>query len=217
MFQALDVHGCSAITALTAQNPDNILHIQPSSIAQFSAELQAITDYYDVKCIKTGMLYDQAHVDALLPFLHDKQVVIDPVLIASSGKILFDEATAKVAYETLLPYTTLWTPNLDEAAFFLGKTIDDAVEAASALVLVYQTPVLLKGGHGHDKVLHDIYCDTAGNIEIYTHQKLDLSTSQTHGTGCRLASAIAAHLAQGHDLHNAIEDANRWLQSDLNT
>jgi len=215
VFEALDVHGCSAITALTAQNPDHILHIQPSSINQFTAELEAITGYYDVACIKTGMLYDQAHVDALIPFLQGKKVVVDPVLMASSGKLLFDESTAKAAYDMLIPHATLWTPNLDEAAFFLNTDINDAVEAATALVLRYRTPILLKGGHSQDQLLRDIFCDTTGHIAMFTHAKQALKHAAAHGTGCRLASAVAAYICHGNHTEDAIRQAQHWLQHEL--
>jgi len=216
VFEALDVHGCSAITALTAQNPDEILTIQPSSITQFKAELEAITSFYDVACFKTGMLFDAAHVDILLPYLQDKPLVVDPVCIASSGKLLFEKRTAQAAYEKLIPQATLWTPNLQEAAFFLGAEIEDPVEAVSALLLKYKTPVLLKGGHSAGNVLRDIFCDLDGSIDIFEHPKLSLSTQQTHGTGCRLASSIASFLAKNEPLCSAANKAHQWLQHDLN-
>jgi len=215
VFEALGVQGCSAITALTAQNPNEILHIQASSILQFQAELQAITRFYNIACIKTGMLKDQAHIEALVPFVDDIPLIVDPVLISSSGTFLFDETTAKDAYTKLIPHATLWTPNLQEAAFFIEKEITDPIETASALVLAYQTPVLLKGGHGQDNILRDIFCDTHGNIEIYEHKKQNITPVNLHGTGCRLASAIAAYLATNHDLLTAIHQAHDWLQSDL--
>jgi hydroxymethylpyrimidine/phosphomethylpyrimidine kinase len=215
VFETLGVQGCSAITALTAQNPKEILHIQASSLPQFRAELEAITSYYDVACIKTGMLYDQIHIETLMPFLGNTPLIVDPVLIASSGKLLFEETTAKASYQELLRHAMLWTPNLQEAAYFLGKEAQDPVETASALVLTYQTPVLLKGGHGQGNILRDIYCDTQGNIEIFKHVKQDISPLNLHGTGCRLASAIAAYYAIDKHLLSAIHQAHDWLQSDL--
>jgi len=215
VFEALGVHGCSAITALTAQNPNEILHIQASSITQFKAELKAITSFYDVACIKTGMLYDQAHIEALIPFVSNIPLIVDPVLVSSSGKLLFDDNTAKVSYQKLLQHVTLWTPNLQEAAYFLESNMDDPIEIASALVLKYKTPVLLKGGHGKGSVLRDIFCDIQGNIEIFEHPKQHISPAKSHGTGCRLASAIAAYFATGNDLLSAIHQAHIWLQSDL--
>ena len=215
VFEAIGVHGCSAITALTAQNPKEILHIQASSTPHFATEIQAITSFYDVTCIKTGMLYDQAHVETLIPFIGNTPLIVDPVLIASSGKLLFEENAAKHVYPKLLQHAILWTPNLQEAAYFLGKEVQDPVEAVSALVLAYQIPVLLKGGHGQGNVLRDIFCDTHGNIEIFEHIKQQVSPLNLHGTGCRLAAAIAAYYAMDKHLLSAIAQAHDWLQSDL--
>ncbi|WP_051938244.1 hydroxymethylpyrimidine/phosphomethylpyrimidine kinase [Ghiorsea bivora] len=215
VFNTLGVQGCSATTALTAQNPKEILHIQASSIPQFQAELEAITSYYDVACIKTGMLYDQDHVEALIPFISNTPFIVDPVLIASSGQLLFEQTTAKTSYQKLLQHSMLWTPNLQEAAYFLSQKNQDPIEIASALVLAYQTPVLLKGGHGQGNILRDIFCDTYGNIEIFEHTKQNISPLNLHGTGCRLASAIAAYYAMDRNLLSAIEQAHNWLQSDL--
>jgi hydroxymethylpyrimidine/phosphomethylpyrimidine kinase len=216
VFEALGVQGCSAITALTAQNPETILHIQPSSIQQFKAELEAVTRFYDVRCIKTGMLYDKAHLQTLLPFLQDKIVVIDPVLIASSGTLLFDQQTAKAAYEQLIPRASLWTPNLDEAAFFLGEPVRNAAQAAQSLQQKYQTAVLVKGGHSNQHILADTFCDDQGNTQCFEHQKQALSTQKTHGTGCRLAAAIAAYLSKNNEISSSISQAIQWLQSELN-
>jgi len=215
VFNTLGVQGCSATTALTAQNPKEILHIQASSLPQFQAELQAITRYYDVACIKTGMLYDQAHVETLIPFIGNTPLIVDPVLIASSGKLLFEKNSTKTSYPKLLQHSMLWTPNLQEAAYFLGKGVQDPIEAATALVLNYHTPVLLKGGHGQGTILRDIFCDTQGNIEIFEHAKQNISPLHLHGTGCRLASAIAAYYAMGQHLLPAIHQAHDWLQSDF--
>lgn len=214
VFEALGVQGCSAITALTAQNPSEIKHIEPISIHHFAAELEAVFDYYDVTCIKTGMLYDQTHLEALMPFIGDIPLIVDPVLIASSGTFLFDKITAKSAYAKLISHATLWTPNLEEAVFFLEGDIVNAHEAAQLLFEKFRTAVLLKGGHGKRNTLEDILC-TDGRLHIFTHHKRTLSTQVSHGTGCRLASAIAAHIASGHALNHAVEQAHTWLQNDL--
>ena len=219
VFEALDVHGCSAITALTAQNPSVISHMQGTLIEQFEAEIQAIASYYDIACLKTGMLFDEAHLNTLIRLkssqLKNVPLIVDPVLISSSGRALFESAQPKTAYEKLIVYATLWTPNLQEAEFFLGHVIDDPIEATSALLLQYKTPILLKGGHGDTQTLRDIFCDLDGNIEIFEHAKKDLDTSQLHGTGCRLASSIAAFVASGKNLNSAVSQAHRWLQHHL--
>ncbi len=216
VFEALGVYGCSAITALTAQNPEHISHIQASSIPQFSAEIQALAHYFDIQSIKTGMLYDEAHITTLIrlktSLLSQSLLVVDPVLIASSGKALFSSAHIQQSYEKLIRLADLWTPNLQEAAFFLGTSMDDPVEMASTLLLNYHTPVLLKGGHGSGDVLRDVFCDSNGDVVIYEHPSQPLHHAQQHGTGCRLASAIAANLALHHPMPLAIQQAHDWLQ-----
>lgn len=215
VFSALQTHGCSAISALTAQNPGQISHIQASSILQFEAEIKAVTSYYAVAAIKTGMLYDAKHLQIVTTNIGGIPLVVDPVLIASSGQYLFEKNTAQAAYEPLIRQATLWTPNQQEAAFFLGKNSDDSLETASALLLKYKTPILLKGGHGEGEVLRDIFCDLDGTVEILEHPKQQVSLNQSHGTGCRLASAITAYLARGNTLLSAICKAHHWLQSEL--
>jgi len=219
VFEALNVHGCSAITALTAQNPNKISHIQGSSIPQFEAEIQAIFDYYPVQSIKVGMMFDAEHLYSLTKilktYLPQVSVVVDPVLIASSGRHLFQAENSRIIYQSLIEAATIWTPNLQEASFFLEQDIQDPVDAASSLLLRYKTPVLLKGGHGEDTILRDVFCDLDGSVEIFEHQKLDINIDQTHGTGCRLASAIAAYLSPKHSLFSAVQQAQFWLQNNL--
>jgi len=218
VFESLEVQGCSVISALTAQNPSEIIHIQPASLTQFESELHVILDYYPVQSIKTGMLYDEQHLLSLVQTLTTSSytsLVVDPVLIASSGTHLFQSENAIDAYRQLISRATLWTPNLQEAAFFIGYEIDDPVDAASALLLMFKVPVLLKGGHGKGEMYHDIFCDMDGSVEIFEHPKKQLSSTQSHGTGCRLASAIAANLAHKNDLLASIKSAQHWMQTNL--
>ncbi|MDX8384821.1 MAG: PfkB family carbohydrate kinase, partial [Ghiorsea sp.] len=169
--------------------------------------------------IKTGMLYDESHLKAFISsktaLFPDAALVVDPVLIASSGKSLFQAANTRKAYADLLQHATLWTPNLQEAAYLSEQHIADPVELAAALLLKYRIPVLLKGGHGKGEILRDVFCDQDGNVETFEHQKQRINQAQAHGTGCRLASAIAAHLAHHESLSSAVAKAHRWLQKDL--
>lgn len=223
VFASIGVHGASAITALTAQNPNEILHITANTVFQFEAELQAIANYYHVACIKTGMLFDAEHLQSLLhlkqTLMQTSQMVVDPVLVASSGSLLFDADSARKAYSDLIVQASVWTPNLQEAAFFLATTTadieQDMFEAAAMLLLQFKVPVLLKGGHQSGEVCTDIFADLKGNMIPFTHRKQKLNHALTHGTGCRLASAVAAYLSLGLALLEAIEKAELWLQADL--
>jgi len=223
VFEALGVHGCSAITALTAQNPSHISRIEAVSLAQFDAELHAVFDYYDVVAVKTGMLLDVEHIAVLSAVLHERHkgaLVVDPVMMSSSGTRLLQAAAVDTVIHALLPMATLLTPNLDEAAVLLGESaITDASQAAIALQAKFGCAVLLKGGHADGDTLLDVLCDNGGRIHEFTHPRQTWSVQQRHGTGCRLASAITAKLAdQGivaeNPLDQAIQQAIDYLQVD---
>ena len=216
VFEALKVQGCSAITALTAQNHQMIHRIEAVSLAQLDAELHAIFDVYDIAVVKTGMLLDAEHiatVSACLDLHHmNKPLVIDPVMVSSSGKPLLNTGAIETLKHTLIKQATLLTPNLDEAAVFLGRNIDDAVEDAATLVMQLGCAVLLKGGHGKGDACTDVLCEKGGDIALFSHARQAWSSEKLHGTGCRLSSAIAAKVAKGASLHDACEASIAYLQ-----
>lgn len=220
MFERVGVHGCSVITALTAQNPMKILRIEPASLAQLEAEMEAVFSYFDVQVVKTGMLVDAEHVTCVASFLErfhtDRLLVVDPVMVASSGTRLLDEHALTTLVDLLLPQATLITPNLDEAVMLLGSpSSNDSVELATALLLRYRTAVLVKGGHGVGTLLHDFLCDKDGTIHVFSHQKQDWNRNQAHGTGCRLAACIAALIAKKNTLAQASQQAIAMLQGSV--
>jgi len=221
VFEALGVHGCSAITALTAQNPSQISRIEAVSLAQFDAELHAVFDYYDVVAVKTGTLLDVEHIAVLSAVLHDRHqgyLVIDPVLLSSSGKTLLPDSAIDTLMRALLPMATLITPNLDEAAVLLGEPVNDAEQAVGLLfercAEYSSSAVLLKGGHADSDTLVDILYTDDGCMHRFAHPRQTWSLQQRHGTGCRLASAITANLAQQQFLTQAVENAITYLQGD---
>jgi len=216
VFEALAVQGCSAITALTAQNYQSIYRIEAASLAQLDAELQAIFDVYDVAAVKTGMLLDAEHIAVVSACLdlnhHNKTLIVDPVLSSSSGKNLLDAGAIETLKHTLIKHATLLTPNLDEAAIFLGRDVDDVVEDAAALAMQLNCAVLLKGGHAKDDICTDVLCEKGGEVALFSHPKQAWSREKSHGTGCRLASAITANISKGASLHDACESAISFLQ-----
>jgi len=211
MFAGHAVIGCSAITALTAQNPREINRIEAVPLAQLDAEMHAIFDYCEVAAVKTGMLLDAdriAVVAAALQRRHaHKALVIDPVMIASSGRRLLDAPAVNTLLEALVPLATLLTPNLDEAAVLLNRPVSDAIHDSRELVDLCGCAVLLKGGHAEGQVLQDILCDASGNISMIEHPRLDWSEADAHGSGCRLAASIAANLAKGKALADSVQRA----------
>ena len=217
IFEALDVQGCSAITALTAQNHQTIHRIETVSLAQLDAELHAIFDVYDIAAVKTGMLLDAEHIatiSACLSLNHvNKPLIVDPVMVSSSGKSLLNHGAIETLKHTLITQATLLTPNLHEAAIFLGRDVDDVPEDAAELARQLDCAVLLKGGHGSmDDICTDVLCERGGKVTLFSHSKQVWSQEKLHGTGCRLASAISANIAKGLLLHDACEHAISYLQ-----
>ncbi|MDX8405460.1 MAG: bifunctional hydroxymethylpyrimidine kinase/phosphomethylpyrimidine kinase [Mariprofundus sp.] len=219
VFEAMGVQGCSAVSALTAQNPREIVRIEAVSLAQMDAELHAVFDYYDVAAVKTGMLVDADHVavvSGLLAQLHGGMLVVDPVMVSSSGKSLLNAGGVDTLVRALAPQARLITPNFDEADVLLGKRAGYAdsspVEAVQALVERMGCAVLLKGGHADAGELQDLLCDADGVVHPFRHARQLWNKSQRHGTGCRLASAVAAGLARQQSLEEAVGAAVAWLQ-----
>jgi len=208
IFEQFGIKGCSVITALTAQNPLEILRIEPVSLAQIDAELTAIFDYYDVAAVKTGMLMDAEHIAVISALLGEhhggKPLVIDPVMVASSGRSLLNEGAVLTLKKALLTQATLVTPNLDEAAVFLNRPVNNTVEDATALMLKFGCAILLKGGHGDGDDLVDVLCEANGKVTTFVHARQSWSTEQAHGSGCRLASAITTGLAENIPLTMAV-------------
>jgi len=216
VFDALGVHGCSAITALTAQNPLAVRRIEAVSLAQLDAEIHALFDYYDVAVVKTGMLLDAEHIaliSALLAELHQGALVIDPVLVSSSGKALLAPGAIDTLVHGLMPQASLITPNFDEADVLLGHDTNHGDLTATALAEQLHCPVLLTGGHGATGQLTDRLCDADGVLHAFTHPRQTWNRDQAHGTGCRLASAISANLAHGMPLPQSVDQAIQFLQS----
>jgi len=217
-FAAFGVKGCSAITALTAQNPDDICRIEASPLPQLEAEIRAIFDYYDVAAIKTGMLVDSDHIHLVAGLLEKhhsgKPLVVDPVMVSSSGEKLLDTSAIATLKSELLPLATLMTPNLPEAEMLLGRKVSDPAEDACELAGMFGSAVLLKGGHGKTKRLVDMLYEVNGDVTPFVHHKRNLDAEQSHGTGCRLTAAITAQLAAGNiPLAEATARAIEWLQT----
>lgn len=216
VFEALGVHGCSAITALTAQNPESIVRIEPVSLAQLDAEMHAVFDYYDVAVVKTGMLVDAEHIaliSGLLPQLHRGALVIDPVLVSSSGRPLLNDGAIDTLIHALFPLATLITPNFDEADALFGQRGERSGIRLGEMVDKLDCAVLLTGGHSEGALLTDRLCDRQGEVYEFTHARQAWNRDQRHGTGCRLASAISANLAHGLLLPQGVDSAIQYLQS----
>ncbi len=209
-FAAHRVHGLSAIAALTAQNTRGVTAVHVPPIAFLQAQIAACFDDFDVHAVKLGMLANAEVIHCVADALEKHRpphIVLDPVMIATSGARLLEDSALDALRTRLLPLATLVTPNTPEAELLVGRRIldgDEAERAAALLLDLGAGAVLLKGGHLHEgnRVI-DRFFDGVSS-ETFIHARLPVDA---HGTGCTLASAIAAQLCNGLSLANACEAA----------
>jgi len=216
-FHAHGVHGLSAIAAITSQNTRGVTAVHPVSLAHIRSQLGAVFDDFPIAAVKTGMLGNAATVRLVAKALRKHQpkwVVIDPVMISTTGSRLLDENAIDAVIKDLIPLADVLTPNLPEAEALLGhpvRTAKQLADAGHALLALGARGVLLKGGHGRGNEVVDRYIDARGSMEI-RHARL---AREGHGTGCTLASAIAAELAKGATPRQAVRRAIAYVQRAL--
>lgn len=212
---ARGAHGASALTAVTAQGAGGVTALHPLPASVVTAQIRAVLEDQGADAVKIGMLGRAATVRAVARALHDFDgpVVLDPVLASTSGTALLDGAGISALRRHLLPAVTLLTPNLPEAARLLDRApaATEAEALAQGAALLAQGPgaVLVKGGHGAGATCTDWLVSPSGTRAFRAPRS---ASRNTRGTGCALASAIAAELAQGAALPEAVETAHRWLQ-----
>lgn len=213
------VFGMSAITALTAQNTTGVRSIQDTEPAILADQIDAVFEDIPPLAVKIGMVSATDIIDVIaerLTFHHAVNVVLDPVMVATSGaKLISDDAIAALTGE-LFPLATVITPNIPEAQVLTGIDITDADSmetAARALVSRYGCAALVKGGH-HTNDANDVLAEADGTGTWFEGSRVD--NPNTHGTGCTLSSAIASNLAKGETLPDAIRHAKEYLTGALN-
>lgn len=219
-FSALGVYGASVITALTAQNTKGVQAIHDVPAAFVAAQIDSVFSDLEVGAVKIGMLSRPDVIDAVADGLarHAQgiPVVLDPVMIATSGDRLITGEAVAVLRERLLPRADLITPNLPEAAVLLGEEGTDeagAADQARRLLALGARAALVKGGHGTgpESVDHLVMGEGAARRLAATR----VATRNTHGTGCTLSAAIAANLALGRSLQEAVAEAKDYLTAAL--
>ena len=218
-FAALGVYGASAITALTAQNTqgvDAVLVVPPDFVAR---QIRVVARDLDLRAVKIGMLATAEIIEAVaeqLKALEGTPVVLDPVMVAASGDVLLDEDAIETLRTVLLPRATLITPNLPEAAKLLDQDEakdESAMRAqAEALRALGAQAVLIKGGHADGPEAVDILVDGEGELRLTAPR---VATENIHGTGCTLSSAVAAELAKGASLREAVTRAKVYVTAAL--
>ena len=216
-FAALGVHGTSAITALTAQNTQGVATVHAVPAKHLRAELDAVFDDFNIAAVKTGMLGDARTVRCVARELARRKprwVVVDPVMIATSGARLLDRNAVRILIDELIPLADVLTPNLPEAEALSGAAIRNARDGervAEKLREFGAKGVLLKGGHGRGREVVDRWFDARGSFEI-RNRRLPF---EAHGTGCTLSAALAAELAQGRAPRAAARRAIAFVQRAL--
>ena len=214
-FSALGVYGCSVITALTAQNTQAVSGVMDVPADFIAGQLDAVFSDIDVHAVKIGMLSIPETIETVAAGLerHGAQnVVLDPVMVAKSGDALLQPHAVDAVRDRLLPLADIITPNLPEAATLLERgaitSVSQMEETAAALLKLGPKAVLLKGGHLEGEDSTDVLV-TASGAEAFESRRVH--TRNTHGTGCTLSSSIAAGLAKGNSLREAVAAAKSYI------
>lgn len=215
-FAALGCYGMTAITALTAQNTMGVRAIHGVPPQMLRDQIDAVVEDIGVHAVKIGMLHapEIVHTVAEAIDRHSLQhVVLDPVMVATSGAVLIDNPAIAALVKELFGRAMLVTPNLDEASLLVGRKLNneqDMEAAAHELLAKGANAVLVKGGHLAGEAVSDLLLERDGVPHWMRAPRIH--SANTHGTGCTLSSAIAAHLALGHTLLNAVEAARSYIR-----
>ena len=219
-FAALGCYGMSVITALTAQNTVGVSGIHPVPPEFVARQIDAVLQDIGADAVKIGMLHSPRIIHTVaerLSFHGVRKIVLDPVMVAKSGDRLLEDEAVGALKRSLIPMAALITPNLSEAAILLGREvagITQMQEACKALAELGSAAVLLKGGHlGTERSSDVLYIREDDVVRVLETPRID--TGNTHGTGCTLSSAIAAYLARGFQLDQAVRRAKAYLTDAL--
>ena len=213
----LDAYVATAITALTAQNTEGVFGVVPIPPEFIRRQIEVVLDDIGADVIKTGMLHDAAVIEAIASVLHEHAaavpVVVDPVMAAKGGARLIEPEAIDALRRLLIARAEIVTPNLPEAEILCGATIGDVAEmrtAGETLLGLGCRAALVKGGHLPGETVSDVLVTADGGVKIWESPRI--ATRHTHGTGCTVASAIAAGLAQGLGLEGAVDRARNYVQ-----
>jgi hydroxymethylpyrimidine/phosphomethylpyrimidine kinase len=218
-FAALKVHGACAITCVTAQNRKAVTRIDPCSPAMVRAQLEAVAGQFSPPAAKTGMLFSVAIIREVAAFFRQARqikLVVDPVIVSTSGRRLLEANGIRVLQKELLPLASLVTPNLAEAEVLIGRkiaTLEDLRAAAKKIWQTFGCATLAKGGHlrGTGEAV-DFLCDNDGEWLLSAPR---IRGPALHGTGCTYSAAITAWLARGEQLKKAVELGKNYVTQDI--
>lgn len=213
-FAALRVYGSSAITAVTAQNTLGVSQVLALSPKLVGAQIDAVVGDIGADAVKTGMLANAAIIELVARKIAHyglKNLVVDPVMVATSGDLLIERSAISALRTRLIPLAALVTPNLPEAAELTGKPVRNARESAAAakeIVGLGAKAVVIKGGHREKGPAIDLFFDGKNLLRLAAPR---IRTTNTHGTGCTFSAAIAAHLARGAPVDYAVRAAKSYI------
>jgi hydroxymethylpyrimidine/phosphomethylpyrimidine kinase len=217
-IMAMGGYAATAVTALTAQNTLGVHGVHPVPVAFLRQQIRVVLEDIGADAVKTGMLGDVEAVEAVADELERSArgvpLVVDPVMVAKGGAPLLAGRAIDAVRRRLVPLATLITPNVPEAEALLGRRVTETREAAAALRGAGAAAALVKGGHLEGARVIDALADANG---VQTFEMARIDTPHTHGTGCTLASAIAAGLAQGMHLRDAVARARAYVQEAIRT
>ena len=212
-FAAFGVYGTSVLTAVTAQNTLRVTDVLELPTTLVASQIDAIVSDIGTDAVKTGMLSSSAIIDTVADKLrehHLANLVVDPVMVAKSGDKLLQDEAVEALRTRLIPLATVVTPNAPEAQVLTGRkveSLDDARTAAGELVAMGARVAVVKGGHLQGPATDIMY--DGREFRAFTHRRID--TTSTHGTGCSFASAVAAGLARGTPVRDAVSQAKAYV------
>lgn len=218
-FSSLGVYGASVITAITAQNTEGVRGIQAVSQEIVKGQIEAVFEDLRIDAVKIGMLHNKENVESVANAIDSycpSRVILDPVMISTSGSKLMEDEAIESLISELFHRVTLITPNIDEAAFLSGMPIRNEQEmetAAQKLQAMGCRSVLMKGGHlGGQEMADILFAEGEAPLRLVAPA---INTQNTHGTGCTLSAAIAAYMALGEKLSEAVQAAKRYITAAL--
>ena len=219
-FASLGVYGSSAITAITAQNPNEVRHVEMMSQEVVKQQVETVLDIFPIKYVKTGMLGNKDIIDYVAKVVKERNLtlVVDPVMVSTSGVELLEKSAITSMKNSLLPVASFVTPNIPEACLLCNKKLDtfkDIIEAAIFINNQYNCTVILKGGHLlKNNCATDIVCHKQDCFAV-TSPVVELQGNASHGTGCTFSSALLGNLALGNDCLDAIVKAKAFVYGSL--
>ena len=219
-FSRLNVYGVSAVTAVTSQNPYDVQRVDVISAQSVQCQLKTILEAFPVRFAKTGMLAKLEIIECVAAFAgeHNLELVVDPVMVSTSGVRLLEESAIYAVKELLLPLARWVTPNIQEAELICGKkikSVSDLADTAKILYENYGCNVILKGGHlaGMDKACDVVCCQ--GKLWLLSSNRIAVKGNTAHGTGCTFSAALTADLARQENWQSAVINAKAFVYGSL--